>query len=409
MSWRRLADLVQAHPRRVLGFALAVLIAPTLALPQTRVTYDLLSELPPEAESVKGFDTLARNFPVGQVQPLILVVESDRPLWNDDDFDALDDLTVNLSKLATVTAVRSMTRPSAGGSTRARSRRPAWAGWPTSPSELDRGTRGLRRAIDGLKLIRGGLREIDARLPELSGGIEEALEGIAALRQGVGRSATGSTRPATGSRSWPTRSATPRRTSWSGLAGPQGLDGGEDRPRLPGPGRAGRYGAGAGQRPLPGSDGRGAAGADRERGAVQPGEPVAEGYDGLSASLREVATGLGRAIEGLEPGRRRAGRAGRGVRVGAAGDRRAARRRGPMVGGLDLIIPGLGRLHRGLVAGFAQAEEAGLLSERRARGGLRPVGGAGERVPEAQGAAEVLRRRRREGDPAVHHARPGAL
>ena len=362
MSWRRLADLVRARPRRVLAFALAILVAPTLALPSTRVSYDLLNELPPDADSVRGFETVGRSFAPGQVQPVIVVVESDRQIWNDEDFAAIDALTVNLSKLETVVAVRSVTRPTAGEIDPARIEAAGLGDLADLPTQIDRGTKGLRRAIDGLERIRGGLREIDARLPEFTGGLAEALEGIGALRAGVGQIRDGLGEARAGLSRLAEEVADPTldnlQRAWQDLKASSVAKTDpvyQDLARRVGTALALVSGR------CPDPTGVGIPVLTVQEHPCTPGEPVAPGYDGLPASLREVASGLGRAIDGL--GRVDAGLAELDAGLRSAGPQIDRLRDGVrrMIGGLDLIIPGLGRLHRGLVVGFAQAEQAGLL------------------------------------------------
>ncbi|MCA1726134.1 MAG: MMPL family transporter, partial [Actinobacteria bacterium] len=93
----------------------------------------------------------------------------------------------------------------------------------------------------------------------------------------------------------------------------------------------------------------------------EPGERVAPGYDGLSPTLRQVASGLGRAQDGLDQVDGGLEQLAEGLSAAQPQIARLADGVGLMIGGLDLIIPGLGQLHRGLVVGFAQAEKAGLL------------------------------------------------
>jgi RND superfamily putative drug exporter len=362
MSWQRLADLVRARPKRVLAFALAVLVAPTLALPTTRVSYDLLGELPAHEESVKGFHLVGEHFPPGQVQPVILVVESDRTLWNDEDFQAIDDLTVNLSKLPTVETVRSLTRPSGGTIDPRQIEEAGLGGLADLPKEIDRGTKGLRRAIDGLEQIRGGLQQIDDGLPQFSDGIGDALTGIDALREGVGQIRAGLGDAREGLSKLASDVADPTlehlKHAWDDLKASTTAKTDpvyQDLAEQIGTALALVSGR------CPDTTGVGLPVLTVQDQPCQPGEPVQPGYDGLPATLRDVASGLGRAQDGLD--QVDAGLAQLAEGLAAAQPRIAELQDGVrrMIAGLDLIIPGLGRLHRGLVVGFAQAEKAGLL------------------------------------------------
>ncbi len=362
MSWQGLSEFVRRRPRRVMLFSLAVLIAPTLALPTTRVSYDLLGELPRDADAVKGFEVLSRSFSPGQIQPLIVVIETDREIWNDDDFKAIDELTVNLTKLETVTEVRSVTRPTAGEFDPEQVAAAGLGDLASFPEQLDRGTAGLLRAVDGLKQIRGGLREIHVRLPEFTSGLQEALSGIRELRTGVGQIRAGLDEARDGvsrlasevadptqdnlERAWEDlRASTIAKTDpvYQDLAERVGTALALVSGRCPDPTGVGLPLLTVNEHPC------------------TPGEKVEPGYDGLSASLREVASGLGRAIQGLGQVDAGLGELAEGLSQAEPQIGRLREGVGRMLGGLDLIIPGLGRLHRGLVAGFAQAEEAGLL------------------------------------------------
>ena len=362
MSWQGLSEFVRRRPRRVALFSLALLAAPTLALPTTRVSYDLLGELPKDADAVQGFEVLSRSFPPGQVQPMIVVVETDRQVWNDEDFQAIDELTVNLSKLETVTEVRSVTRPTAGELDPEQVAAAGLGNLAAFPEQVDRGTAGLLRAIDGLERIRGGLREIHARLPEFTSGLREALDGIGELRDGVGQIREGLGEARDGVSRLASEIADPAQDNleraWEDLRASTTAKGDPVYQDL-----AERVGTAlalvSGRCPDP--TGVGVPVLTVNEHPCTPGERIEPGYDGLAPSLREVASGLGRAIDGL--GQVDAGLAELADGLSSA-EPQIARLRdgvGQMLGGLDLIIPGLGRLHRGLVAGFAQAEEAGLI------------------------------------------------
>ncbi|HEX2068921.1 MAG TPA: hypothetical protein VHH54_01805, partial [Actinomycetota bacterium] len=62
MSWERLADIVLRRPGRVLLASLGLLLLPVIAVPATRTSYNVVSELPASAESVQGLNQISRSF-----------------------------------------------------------------------------------------------------------------------------------------------------------------------------------------------------------------------------------------------------------------------------------------------------------------------------------------------------------
>ena len=85
------------------------LAVPATALTRYRASFDLINDLPPEADAREGFATLERHFPGGTVSPVYVVVRDDQPLLDDGRTDAIDDLTDTLRALPGIAEVRSLT------------------------------------------------------------------------------------------------------------------------------------------------------------------------------------------------------------------------------------------------------------------------------------------------------------
>ncbi|HEX8099754.1 MAG TPA: MMPL family transporter [Actinomycetota bacterium] len=372
MSWDRLAALVLRRPGRVLLAALGVLVLPIFAVPTARTSYDVVSELPASAESVQGLNAISRSFSPGQAQPLVLVIDADHSLWNDRDFQAVDDLTVNLRKLPHVTTVRSLTRPTEGP-VAAGQLPPELQNLMSFPKKLRAGAAGLGRAIDGLGRIRGGLRAIQTSLPAgtpaSTGQLTQALEGIAVMRAGVARIRSGLAfgssameqlagnvaRPALANleQAWDDlKRSTIAKTDpvYSDLAQRVGTALALVSGRCPDPSGVAP--------PVVGSEGQ----------PCRPGAQLRAGYEGLGPALLKTAAGLNQAVAGLglidgglarlDQGLRQA--AGGAVSDLASGLARLQQGTDQMIGGLDRIIPGLDRLRRGLNLGIDVTERLGL-------------------------------------------------
>lgn len=373
MSWERVANLVVRRPGRVLAACLAVLLPPLAALPAMETTFDELDRLPADADSVRGFRALEGSFEPGAVQPVIVVVESRRTIWEDESFRAIDHLTLSLGKVPGVADVQSVTRPLRGGPDPGRLRDAGLGDLAGVAERLPRATRGLGRAIRGLERIREGLDEIAEGVPGRRAGLEEALEGVRAMREGLGRldaglgnveeglgEAIGGLRRLADEVADPTLEAL--RRAWRDLRDTTVARSDPEYPDLVR--NVGEALARVSGR-CPDATGIGPQPED-----CPAGRRVAEGYDGLGPALREVAGGLERARAGIGRIRGGLGEIDDGLARLAGGleesrprlDRLASGTR-RMVGGLDRIIPGLTRLRRGLAAGGAVLEETGLLPE----------------------------------------------
>ena len=385
MSWERLASFVSRRPRTTLLVSLAVLIAPAFALPHMRVSYDQLDELPASADSVRGFEALEGSFEPGEIQPMQVVVRSDEELFSDRTFTALDDLTVNLGKVPTVTGVRSVTRPTTGKVTPEQLEQVGLGDIATLANDLPRATDGLQRIIDGLGRMRAGLLAVLQGVPEQRDALGRGLSGIEALRDGLDRIRAG------------------LREVLSGLdrieAGLRDGSAGLDRlaSDVADPALANLQAAWADLRQetvgkldpqygdlarhvgraLATISGRcpSTAGIGPQPASCPAGAPVAPGYDGLGPTLRDaadglreaadgvsrVSVGLGRILGGFDRLDAGLGRLGAGLASGRPQLERLEAGVGRMVDGVDRIVPGLRRLRRGLALGAAMIQRAGLI------------------------------------------------
>ena len=356
MSWTRLARLVRDHPGRVFGVALLLLVVPALATMRTRVTYNVLSELPPTSDSVAGYDTLADHFERGQVSPVFIVIRGDGTLWTPQAFRAINDVTVALQKVPGVAVVRSLTQPTGGVFSQEDLERAGVGELSAFPDRLQEGADGIGRVIDGLGQIRGGLVRVRDELPRLSRGLEEGADGIVrmragirAIRDGIGEMRTGLTEAADG---------LSKAGADNDLADQAGGAAASLRDSLPtsrlDPKVIDAYARLTG-RLFDGSY------------APNPGAKEYADAGGLEGLLRTISGGLREAIDGLEQiddglGRLDAGLAelGPGLQEGSQGVDATIAGARRMIDGLDQIVPGLQRLRTGLAEGAARVRSAGI-------------------------------------------------
>ena len=110
--WAGLARRITDRPGLLAAVVLVLLAGPLLALPQLKQNFDVLQELPADAASRQGFDTLSRHLAQGQLMPLSVLVQT--PGGNLDSQESLariGALEAQIADLPNVGAVRSVVDP----------------------------------------------------------------------------------------------------------------------------------------------------------------------------------------------------------------------------------------------------------------------------------------------------------
>ncbi|HWH33434.1 MAG TPA: MMPL family transporter [Egibacteraceae bacterium] len=184
--WDRVATQVTTRPGATLLLSLLVVSLPLLALPGLRTTHDVLSSLPQDAESVAA---QRRHLPAGETSPLILVIDGDESVYQPVAFRALGDLSKNLRRLPGVASVRSVAMPTDGERPEIDPALEGQAG--DLAGQVDQAAAGAAQIAAGVQELETGLRTIDARLPELRDGLAEGRDGAARLHDGVVQARSG--------------------------------------------------------------------------------------------------------------------------------------------------------------------------------------------------------------------------
>ncbi len=109
--WERIGALVRRRPLVVLLTGVLALAVPAVALNSYAASFDLVNDLPPDADAREGFAALERHFPGGTVSPVFVVVGADGPVLQDGRLEAVDELTDALGALPGIAEVRSVTQP----------------------------------------------------------------------------------------------------------------------------------------------------------------------------------------------------------------------------------------------------------------------------------------------------------
>ena len=357
MRWARIARLVRDHPVRVFLISFLVLAAPAFATTQLRVTYNVLSELPPDSDSIEGYNKLAGHFERGQVSPVFVVIRHADSLWTDEAFRAINDVTIAIGKVPGVAVVRSLTQPTGGVFTAEQLEAAGVSELATFPDRLQEGADGVGLVIDGLEQIRGGLERMRDELPRLANGLEEAAAGVARIREGIKAMRAGLTKLSAGL----TEAADGLSKSGADndLADQASGAAAALRAALPtsklDPNVITAYGRLTGKR----------FNGDYARADQQTKEYADAG--GLEGLLRTISDGLKDGIDGiaqLDDGlvQMDAGLAklGPGLKDGAKGVEATIAGAVRMIDGLDQILPGLGQLRAGLAEGANRVRSSGI-------------------------------------------------
>ena len=112
-GWHVIGNWVSQHPIWVAVPIVVILLIPYAALPNLKRTADVMTQLPQQAESVKGFKILNSHFPAGELSPLYLLIESPQGnITSDASLQSIDNLTRSLQKVPGVASVDYYSAPS---------------------------------------------------------------------------------------------------------------------------------------------------------------------------------------------------------------------------------------------------------------------------------------------------------
>lgn len=147
-GWLRLAGGVTRYPMMVLLTLLLCFTPFVWCGFKMNRSFDLFSELPDDAQAVRGLDIIKQNFLPGELAPLTVVVEADGNFWKPTAVDKIYQLSKMLEGMDCIAEVRSAVQP-------AGSRQ--WLEQAFLPNRFPLYIDGLQRGMDGLRDIRAGL------------------------------------------------------------------------------------------------------------------------------------------------------------------------------------------------------------------------------------------------------------
>ncbi len=96
-SWARTGELIARHPVWFAAPIIIVLVLCYIALPQFTLSANILSQLPKDSEASKGLNVIEAHFPMGELSPLIVLIQSkDGSLITPDSLANIDNAAAKL-------------------------------------------------------------------------------------------------------------------------------------------------------------------------------------------------------------------------------------------------------------------------------------------------------------------------
>ncbi len=181
--WAKVTTVSVKHPAISL-LVVAAIIAPVILFNTTKLSFDSLKDLSADTPSVKGFNLISDKFGRGKAMPTTIVLESKKPMDNNESLAVVDSLTEKLKGLNGVKQVSSVTEPK---------------GDPIESFYTNTQTKtvvtGLGSASGGVSQINDGLKKIGTSLntPNFSG-VKDLANGTGTLETGIGAVTDGLTK-----------------------------------------------------------------------------------------------------------------------------------------------------------------------------------------------------------------------
>jgi len=192
--WETVTTASVKHPAFSL-LVVAAIIAPVILFNTTKLSFDSLKDLSPNTPSVQGFNLISDKFGKGKAMATTVVIESKKPMDNNESLVVIDTLTEKLKDLKGVQQVSSATQPKgspiADFYTNTQTK--------TVVDGLSSANVGVGKINDGLKLMDSSLSTPDfSSVKDLSTGTGAIENGMGAITDGLKKINTGTDQGASG-------------------------------------------------------------------------------------------------------------------------------------------------------------------------------------------------------------------
>lgn len=110
-GWRRVGTAIVRWPGPILAVSVAIALIGLLALPGYQTNYDNRLYLPPSVPANIGYAAAERHFPASQMNPELLMIETDHDMRNPAGMLVLDRIARGVFHIPGVARVQAITRP----------------------------------------------------------------------------------------------------------------------------------------------------------------------------------------------------------------------------------------------------------------------------------------------------------
>jgi len=111
-GWGRIGQWVSSHPLAIALPIIVLLALPYIAFSNFKQSANLLSQLPHEVESSRGLEVFREHFPVGELSPLFLVIQSDKSLLTPGSLRGIESVAVSMAGVEGIAGVDYFSAPS---------------------------------------------------------------------------------------------------------------------------------------------------------------------------------------------------------------------------------------------------------------------------------------------------------
>ncbi|MCX6397236.1 MAG: MMPL family transporter [Propionibacteriales bacterium] len=201
-GWERLGKQVVTHPVRVLAAGVVPLLVLAAFFPAFAPSYDERSPQPEDTESNLGYQVMDAHYPKNEALPDFVLITADHDLRNPTDLAALEQASAAANRVAGVTSVRAVTRPT--GTTIQQASLVNQSGLigdklASAGQQLQAGEAGAKKLVNGAGRLDDGAAQVAAGAGDAADGAGQLLTGVEKLHSGLERLAAGSGSAAGGS------------------------------------------------------------------------------------------------------------------------------------------------------------------------------------------------------------------
>lgn len=175
--WRRMGIRIVRRPKSYLAASLVILIALASCATLVRYNYDDRKALPQNVDSTIGYTALERHFPLNQMIPQYLFLQSPNDLRTPEALADLEQMAYRVSQIPGVAIVRGITRPT--GESLEQARLSYQAG--EVGSKLDEGANQIEERMPDIDRLSSGAGQLADALGTVRGQVSQSISIVRGL------------------------------------------------------------------------------------------------------------------------------------------------------------------------------------------------------------------------------------